>query len=160
MNTLKHEISHHTNGLSFQEIYELNIQEGRVLVFQIPAAPAGMPTSWKGHYYGRNGESIGALSIQELETIRQQIQDIDWTAQICPEATVEDLDEEALRVAREKFRKKHLIHRINEDVERWDPITFLDKAKLTKNGQITRTAILSGAGVWGRFLRNCITLSY
>ncbi len=142
LNTLKHEISHHTNGLSFQEIYELNIQEGRVLMFQIPAAPAGMPTSWKGHYYGRNGESIGALSIQELETIRQQIQDIDWTAQICPEATVEDLDEEALRVARDKFRKKHLIHRVNEDVERWDLITFLDKAKLTKNGQITRTAIL------------------
>jgi ATP-dependent DNA helicase RecG len=142
LNALKHEISQHTNGLSFQEIYELNLQEGRVLIFQIPAAPAGMPTSWKGHYYGRNGESIGALSIHELETIRQQIQGIDWSAQICPDATVADLDLEALRVAREKFRKKYSVNRVTEEIERCDLITFLDKAKLTKNGHITRTALL------------------
>lgn len=49
LNSLKHEISQHTNGLSFQEIYELFLPEGRVLMFQIPAAPAGMPKSWKGH---------------------------------------------------------------------------------------------------------------
>lgn len=142
LNSLKHEISQHTNGLSFQEIYELLLPEGRVLLFQIPAAPAGMPTSWKGHYYGRNGESIGALSIHEQDTIRQQIQGIDWSAQICSEATINDLDTEALRIAREKFQNKHKSTRAGEDVVKWDLNTFLDKAKLTRNGCITRTAIL------------------
>lgn len=83
-------------------------------MFQIPAAPAGMPTSWKGHYYGRAGESIGALSIHELETIRQQIQGVDWSAQICPDATIDDLDVEALRIAREKFQSKHAITRVRD----------------------------------------------
>lgn len=142
LNNLKNEISQHTNGLSFQEIYELNLPEGRVLMFQIPAAPNGMPTSWKGHCYGRSGESLGALSIYEQDTIRGQAQDIDWSAQICPEASINDLDEEALRVAREKFHKKHLTKRISEDAEKWDLLTFLDKAKLTRNGNINRTAIL------------------
>lgn len=141
LNSLKHEISQHTNGLSFQEIYELLLPD-RVLMFQIPAAPAGMPTSWKGHYYGRNGESICALSISKLEFIRKQVQDIDWSAQICSEASYEDLDTEALRIARSKFQNKHAATRAGEDASKWDLITFLDKAKLTRSGNITKTAIL------------------
>ena len=67
LDRLKYEISRHTNGgLSFVEIYELFYPEGRVIMFQIPAASKGMPTSWKGHYFGRNGESKGPLSIQEI----------------------------------------------------------------------------------------------
>ena len=138
---LKHEIAQQTNGLTFQEIYELNLPQGRVLMFQIPAAPAGMPTSWQGHYYGRDGESLGALSIQELDLIRHQIGHLDWSAEICNEATISDLDEEALRIARVKFQNKHKGSR-DIDVEKWDNATFLDKVKLTKNGKITRSAIL------------------
>ena len=111
-------------------------------MFQIPAAPAGMPTSWKGHFYGRNGESISALSIHELETIRKQIHEIDWSAQICPDATIKDLDEEALLLARSKFQKKHSGTRRGTGSGKWDLVTFLDKAKLSKNGLITRTTIL------------------
>lgn len=54
LNNLKHEIAKQTNGLTFQEIYELNLPEGRVLIFQIPPALPGIPTAWKGHYYGRD----------------------------------------------------------------------------------------------------------
>ncbi|MES2199231.1 MAG: ATP-binding protein, partial [Chlamydiota bacterium] len=43
LTSLKHEIAQETNGLTFQEIYELHLPEGRVLMFQIPPAPAGMP---------------------------------------------------------------------------------------------------------------------
>jgi ATP-dependent DNA helicase RecG len=41
-------------------------------MFQIPAAPRGIPVAWEGHYYGRDGESLGALNIQEIEQIRNQ----------------------------------------------------------------------------------------
>lgn len=140
--SLKHEISQQTNGLTFQEIYEINLSEGRVLMFQVPAAPAGMPTSWKGHYYGRSGESLCALPMQKIETIRQQVTEIDWSAQICPEATLNDLDEEALHIARSKFQNKHSGTRFGKETEKWEPTTFLDKAKLIRNGKVTRTAIL------------------
>lgn len=142
LNSLKHEIAKQTNGLTFQEIYELILPEGRVIMFQIPSAPAGMPTSWKGHYYGRDGESLTSLSMQEIETIRHQIETLDWSAQICQAATIDDLDVEALNIARTKFQAKHMGTRFGKDAEKWDAMTFLDKAKLTRNGKLTRTTLL------------------
>ena len=142
LNALKHEVAQQTNGLSFQEIYEIDLNEGRILLFQIPAAPAGMPTSWKGHYYGRTGESLGSLSIQEIESIRKQISGIDWSAQVCKGATLQDLDKEALQAAQTKFLNKHLGTRFAKEIENWEVTTFLDKVKLTRNGEITTTAIL------------------
>ena len=140
-NGLKHDISLHTNGITLQEIYELHLPEGRVLMFQIPAAPAGMPTSWKGHYYGREGESLVPLSTNKRETVRAQSGQFDWSAEICPGADLSHLDERALSVARAKFHKKYET-RLNKDIEKWDDATFLEKAKLTKSGRITRTTIL------------------
>ena len=143
LDSLKHEIASHTNGLTFQEIYELPHPEGRVVMFQIPPAPAGIPTSWKGHFYGRDGESLAPLSLHELETIRGQASVYDWTAEVCPEATVDDIDETALHIAREKFIVKYMRRQRQLDgAEQWDTITFLNKARLTRNGQITRTALL------------------
>ena len=51
LDKLKREISEHTTyGLSFTDIYELDYPEGRVVVFQIPAALRGVPTEWKGFF--------------------------------------------------------------------------------------------------------------
>lgn len=113
-----------------------------MLLFQIPAAPAGMPTSWKGHFYGRAGESLIPLPIQKLEIIRRQVAGIDWSAQICPEASIKDLDIDALQLARVKFQKKHSGSRTGLDIDKWDISTFLNKAKLMDNGKITRATIL------------------
>jgi ATP-dependent DNA helicase RecG len=142
LESLKHEIAQQTNGITFQEIHELDTPEGRVVMFQIPAAPAGIPTSWKGHYFGRDGESLAPFSINELETIRNQAGHVDWSAEICPQATIDDLDAEALCIARDKFLTKNRQARFGEEIEGWDVPTFLEKAKLTRNGQLTRTTIL------------------
>ena len=41
---LKHEISQHTNNnITFIEIYTIKLSEGRVILFQIPPAPIGIP---------------------------------------------------------------------------------------------------------------------
>jgi len=140
LESLKHEVAQHANGITFQEIYELNLLQGRVLMFQIPAAPAGMPTNWKGHYFGRDGESLVPLSLQELESIRNQATQHDWSAEICPEATIQDLHEDALRIARDKFLAKH--KRFQPEAADWSGETFLDKARLTRKGKITRSALL------------------
>ena len=55
-----------------EEIHEIMLDAGRVLLFQIPAALQGVPTGWKGHYYGRDGESLVALNAHEYEQIRGQ----------------------------------------------------------------------------------------
>ena len=73
LDSLKQEIANHTTGnLTFDDIYVLNHPGGRVVMFKIPPAMQGIPTAWKGHWYGRDGESLGALSLREIETIRLQ----------------------------------------------------------------------------------------
>jgi len=141
LDSLKFEVAGKTNGrISFIEIHEVVLSEGRVIMFQIPAASPGIPTAWEGHYYGRDGESIGPLSLQEIEQIRNQSRQYDWSAQICDNATVADLDPKAIAKARTEYKNKN--QKISDDIDSWDDTTFLNKIKITVNGQITRAAIL------------------
>lgn len=141
LDSLKAEVANHTTGrLSFIEIYELNLPEGRVLLFEIPAAPKGIPIAWKGHYYGRDGEELNALNLEEVERIREQARGEDWSAGIIEEATISDLSEEAITKARASYKKKNA--HLTAEIDTWDTITFLNKAKICIKGNITRTAIL------------------
>lgn len=138
---LKGEIANKTNNrITFIDIHELNTPKGRVILFQIPPAPKGIPVSFEGHYYGRDGEELSPLNIEELERIREQGNKEDWSAQIVKGATIDDLDEDAIELARKNFKNK--FPEKKEEVDQWDDITFLNKAKLTIKGKITRTAII------------------
>lgn len=141
LNSLKAEIANHTtNRISFIDIYELLIEGKRVLMFKIPAAPQGIPIAWKGHYYGRDGEELQPLNIEEMERIRAQAFQTDWSAQIISKASIGDLDEKAIERAKELFAVKN--PKLKNEIFTWDTITFLNKAKVTIKGQITRAAIL------------------
>ena len=73
LNNLKYQISQGADpSITFIDIHELNTSEGRVLLFEIPAAPRGIPIAWHGHYYARAGESLTALSTEKFERIRRQ----------------------------------------------------------------------------------------
>ena len=143
---LKEEMGKQTTGnLTFVEIYKCfrknkNDEEKRILVFQIPAAPCGMPVAFKRMYYGRDGEALVGLSIEKIERIRAQNVTNDWSAGIIEEATIGDLDERALNLARELFKRRNPSK--SDEVDTWDNITFLNKAKITQKGKITRTALL------------------
>lgn len=140
LQNLKKEIADHTTGrISFKGIWELNLPEGRVVMFQIPAAPIGIPVAWKGHNWARDHESLCALNPEKYERIRNQVQE-DWSKEICPEAAVYDLDPAAIKKARENYKSKFKDKA--SDVDSWDDITFLNKAKITIGGNITRTAIV------------------
>ena len=142
LDELKHKVARGANGHTFTEIYELILTEGRILMFCIPPAPAGIPTPWKGHYFGRDGESKVALSITKLEEIRGQASQYDWSAVICPEAEIDDLDETALMVAKHNFCRKLSGRALKGEAENWSLSTFIEKARLTRGGKITRTALL------------------
>lgn len=64
----------------------------------------------------------------------------DWSAEIIPQATLQDLDPKAVQVAREKYKELHP-HKI-EEIDSWDDLTFLNKAHITRQGKITNTAII------------------
>jgi len=142
LDSLKGEIANKTtNRITFVEIYELNLAGGRrVVMMQIPAAPRGLPVAWEGHYYGRDGGELVPLNLVELEKIRQQAGKKDWSSEICKEATIKDLSKKAIKLARSNFKIKN--PRIAAESDKWNDEVFLDKAKITINGGITRTAII------------------
>ena len=141
LDSLKGEIANKTtNRITFIEIYELDTADGRVVMFQIPAAPKGLPIAYEGHYYGRDGEELSPLNLEEIERIRSQVNEEDWSAMIIDGASIDDLDEQAIATARTNFKSKFSDKAA--EVDSWDTITFLNKAKLTIKSKLTRTAII------------------
>ena len=143
LHSLKMQIAENAEPrITFRDIHELAHADGRVLLFEVPAAPRGIPIAWKGHYHARAGESLTSLGLDKLDEIRRQTLAQDWTAQVIPGTTPDDLDEAAVRKARESFVQKYANRFQPGEVESWSLATFLDRARVTQNGQITRAALL------------------
>ena len=141
LDRLKTKIAQHTNHqITFLECHELSDIQGRVVLFEIPPAPRGIPTTWNGIPYGRIHDSLGPLNLQEIEQIRRQGTPEDWSAQICESATINDLDPQAIVFAKQEYKKKN--PKLAAEVDRWDDNTFLNKSKVCIEGTITRTAII------------------
>lgn len=155
LDSLKQEIANHTsNRITLEEIHEIATAQGRVVMFQIPAALRGSPTSWRGHFYGRDHEALVPLNLHELEQIRGQAVQDDWSAVICERATLNDLEPKAIAFARQEFTKKNAT--LAAEVSSWNDETFLNKAKVCISGRITRAAIiLLGRPEADHFLGNC-----
>lgn len=126
-------------SMSFTEIISMKKNGKRVMLFRIPAAPQGMPVAFKRLYYGRDGESLVGLSIDKIKRISSQVAE-DWSKGIIADASIDDLDLDAVAKARKLFAERNP-HKASE-IESWDTITFLNKAKLALKGKITRTALL------------------
>ncbi len=142
LDRLKREISEQTGGVTFHEIHVVNHPDGRVVMFEIPPAPKGVPVSFQGHWYGRDGESLCALGMSELEQIRSQVMIEDWSAEICPKASVLDLDPDAIKIARKNFREKNQNKPFGGEIDSWSDKIFLNRARLTKSDAITRACLL------------------
>lgn len=143
LQSLKKEIVNGTNErLTFLEIYELTVERCRVIAFQIPPAIRGIPTTWQGAAYAREHESICPLPMNKVDLIRNQI-GMDWSKEIVEEATIEDLDEDAIKKARQLFSKRQSDRKKAQEVLRnLSDIEVLNKAGITIKGKITRTALL------------------
>ena len=143
LQSLKKEIVNGTNErLTFLEIYELTLEKCRIIAFQIPPAIRGIPTTWQGAAYAREHESISPLPMNKVDLIRYQI-GMDWSKEIVEDASIEDLDREAIKRARELFSKRQSDRKKAQEVlKKLSDIEVLNKAGITIKGKITRTALL------------------
>ena len=131
--------------MTFIDVIELfPMVEGvakRVLMFKIPAASTGIPTSWKNNYYARSGESLVALQPYKMDIIRSQ-ERRDWSKLVVEEATVKCLDKDAISLAREKYKEKMNQPHIIEEVDSMTDEEFLTKLKLIVGGKVTNAAMI------------------
>ncbi len=142
LNNLKHDFAQHTtDGQTFREIVPIEVDGKRILMFKIPASPRNIVMKWKGIAFGRDGESLKPLNQSKMDEIRHQTPEPDWSAELVPNATIDDLDEVAIAKARKMFKKVH--SRIPaEEVNRWSTEEFLSKCELMVDGKLTRAAII------------------
>lgn len=121
------------------EIEEFEYEGKHIVVFEIQAA-AGEPVNFKGAAYVRVGSNLTKL--KDFPDFVRQIYNSqkDWSAEIVKDATFDDLDPDAIKEARKMYAKKH--EDLMEEMKSWDDVKFLNKAKITKQGQITNTALL------------------
>jgi ATP-dependent DNA helicase RecG len=142
LETLKHEIAQNsTNGITFIDIFEVYEADKRIVMFKIPATAISTPTAWKGHWYGRDGESLVALSQEELERIRGQAR-YDWSKQVVQKSSIKDLDTNAIQIARKGYKEKHSSEYISDETDRMSDEEFLTKLKLIVDGKLTNAAMV------------------
>ncbi|MDR3282813.1 MAG: hypothetical protein LBS92_04290 [Candidatus Methanoplasma sp.] len=142
LETLKHEIAQDTTGgISFIDVFEVYDGDDRVVMFKIPAAVVAIPTAWKGVWYGRDGESIGKLSLEELDRIRSQVRR-DWSKQLIDGSSVKHLDAEALTIACNSYKAKLNKTHVGKEVDAMTDEEFLTKIRLMEGGRITNAALV------------------
>lgn len=112
---------------------------GRVVMLEVGPAN-GVPVSFYGGAHVRVGSSKTALRNHPEKARAIWTRGSDWSAGVCKEASLDALDPEALAKAREQFVAKH--HAQAGEVGGWDDRTFLNKARVLRQGQVTNAAIL------------------
>lgn len=88
------------------ELYEDGAEKkGRVLVIDVPPRPAGTVFKFEDFPLMRVGEELKPMSDEVYLSIIQE-NEPDFSQQICRDATLDDLDPDALSVLKEKYARK------------------------------------------------------
>jgi ATP-dependent DNA helicase RecG len=123
------------------EIFEFDYEGKPVVLLRIPPAKSE-PVHFQRKSFVRVGSNKTELrKYPDWMRIIYNSQE-DWSAKIVAKASIADLDPQALKVAREKFKEKNRESAWFNQIDAWDDATFLDKARITIDRKITNTALL------------------
>ena len=84
---------------------EVQHPDGRVLVFQVPHRPLGVPLQYKGAYWMRGGDALVPMTQDQLRTIFAEASP-DFSSETCTSARLDDLDPIAVDVLRQLWHRK------------------------------------------------------
>jgi len=100
----------HRTAAQLTERLRLKIQweerhepEGRVLIFHVPSRPKGMPIEVNGAYYMRAGDELRPMTQDQLRRIFDETAP-DFSAEPCPQSSLDDLDPAAIEHFRSMWR--------------------------------------------------------
>lgn len=114
------------------EAEELNVDDKRVIIFTIPSRPIGVPIQYQGIYWMRRGEELVPMTPDMLKRIFIEAEP-DFSAQICPNAKMEDLDSESINVFRQMWIHKSGNHNLKSlsDKQLLKDIGAIEDTKIT-----------------------------
>jgi len=110
---------------------------GRIVIFEVPSRPIGMPIPYKGAYWMRAGEELRTMTPDMLKRIFDEAGP-DFSAEICPKARIEDLAPEAV----ERFRSMWIRKSGNAALRSLSATQLLTDAELIDKDGITYAALI------------------
>ena len=119
------------------DVEEIQHPDGRVLVFQIPPRPIGVPMQYKGAYWMRGGDALIPMTSDQLQRIFAETSP-DFSSEICTSAQLDDLDPTAVEVLRQLWQRKSP----DQDVSTRPVEQLLADAELVVDGEVTYAALI------------------
>ena len=127
---------------------DLNIDELKaddtgeiVWVVTIPKHKPRLPVYAHNKAWQRIGDSLVEMTEDRLQAILSELVITDdWSVAVVESATIDDLEPEAIEKARKEYVKRNPFRKA--EISAWSDAKFLDKAKITVNGKITRAALV------------------
>ncbi len=119
------------------EVEEIQHPNGRVLVFQIPTRPIGVPMQYKGAYWMRSGEDLVPMTPDQLQRIFAEASP-DFSSETCTSAQLDDLDPIAVDVLRRLWQRKSP----DQDISTRPVEQLLADAELLIDGEVTYAALI------------------
>jgi len=112
-------------------------RDGRILIFHVPSRPIGLAIPVDGAYLMRGGENLVPMTPDFLQRIFAEAVP-DYSAQICPEAALNDIDADSIELFRRLWQRKSpncdIVSRSNEQL--------LADAELVIDGKLTYAALI------------------
>ncbi|MCB0597136.1 MAG: putative DNA binding domain-containing protein [Lewinellaceae bacterium] len=128
------EIKTKTSPLLIPEAEVAEIESKKVVVLSIQEHPI-KPVAVRGKYFKRIANSNHLLSTSEVVNMHLQSFNTSWDYHINPQLQIDDISLEKVQAAIDSFNLRE--NRITED-----PLTFLVKNDLIRNGEVTNAAYL------------------
>jgi ATP-dependent DNA helicase RecG len=111
--------------------------QGRIVIFNIPSRPVGVPLEYRGKYLMRLGERKIPMPQTRLKQIFAESVP-DFSAEVCPEAIFDDLSLDAIRIFRSMWASKTS----NSDYLSHDEKRILEEAELMTETHVTYAALI------------------
>lgn len=129
-----------TEGLDVEEFVTDDTGK-KVWVIHIPKHRPKLPVYAHNKAWQRIEDSLVELTQERLNAILEENSPVyDWSAEIVPNATLNDLDTKALEKARNEYKSVH--PRLAKEVETWGDMELLCHAGVAIKRKLTRAAIL------------------
>jgi ATP-dependent DNA helicase RecG len=118
-------------------VEELALPEGRVLIVHVPGRLPGTAWQCEGRYFKRAGDDLAPLGDAELRAMFAETGP-DFSAQVCPAASLSDLSPSAIAVFRERWAQKTRDERKRD----WSDVETLNNAELLMDGGVSYAALI------------------
>ena len=113
-----------------------------VWVIHVPRHMKRQPVYAHNKAWQRLDDSLIELTDSRKNAILEERDEVsfDWTAEVIADATIDDLEPDAIVKAREGYKQRY--PKLAKECDSWSDKVFLDKAGLTIGGKVTRTTLL------------------